>query len=220
MAEPGLVALGVRAMRGATALPVTVKCRIGIDDSEEWGFLARFVETVAAAGCATYIVHARKAWLNGLSPKENREIPPLRYEVVQRLKAEFPELTVILNGGITDTATALANLPEVDGLMIGRGAYQNPWWLTELEPAIMGKGAPPPGREQVVAAMAAYAERRAAEGVPLKAIARHVLGLAHGLPGARAFRRCLGEGMLRPGASPRLLVHALMTLGSPERRAA
>jgi tRNA-dihydrouridine synthase A len=191
MAEPARVADCVAAMRAAVRIPVTVKCRIGIDDSEEYEFLARFVAEVAAAGCRTFVVHARKAWLKGLSPKENREIPPLRHGVVHELKRAFPHLEVVLNGGLRDPAAAAAHLPPLDGVMVGREAYENPWSLTAFEAALFGTP-PPPSREAVVEAVAAYAERQAAEaGVPLKAVTRHVLGLYNGLPGARAFRRRL-----------------------------
>ncbi|HET6467105.1 MAG TPA: tRNA dihydrouridine(20/20a) synthase DusA [Geminicoccaceae bacterium] len=220
MNEPGLVAECVAAMREATRLPVTVKSRIGIDDSEELPFLLRFVETVAATGCRTFIVHARKAWLQGLSPKENREIPPLRWEVVHALKAARPDLEIVLNGGVDGTDKALAALARVDGVMVGRAAYQNPWWLGELEDAVLGPAGGRRSREDVLREMAAYAARMAAEGVPLKAVARHLLGLYNGLPGARAFRRRLSEGMVHRDAPPTLLLEAAALVPEPERRAA
>jgi tRNA-dihydrouridine synthase A len=205
-------------MRAATRLPVTVKTRIGIDDSAEFDFLAAFVETVAAAGCRTFIVHARKAWLKGLSPKENREIPPLRYETVYELKAAFPALEIVLNGGITTVETALAALARVDGVMIGRAAYQEPWSLGAFEDAVLGPRSRPLPREQVVQEMVRYARRMVQ--VPLRSIARHMLGLYNGLPGARAFRRRLSEGMLRPGAAPELLLEAAALTGERRRAAA
>jgi tRNA-dihydrouridine synthase A len=207
MREPGLVADCVAAMRSATALPVTVKCRIGVDDSDEWGFLVAFVDAIAAAGCRTVIVHARKAWLKGLSPKENREVPPLRYDIVARLKRERPELAVIVNGGITTAAAALAHRRWADGVMIGREAYQNPWRLRAFAAALQ-EPPPPLARAEAVAKMAAYARREALAGVPLRAIARHMLGLFNGLPGARAWRRRLSEAMNSPGASADLLLEA------------
>jgi tRNA-dihydrouridine synthase A len=213
MAEPDRVAACVAAMRAATALPVTVKCRIGIDDSDEWEFLARFADAVAAAGSAVLIVHARKAWLQGLSPKANREVPPLRYEVVERLKRERPGLAVVVNGGITTPEAALGHLAWADGVMIGREAYQNPWSLRAFEAAILGEPTIPgeaatTERGEILAAMAAYADRQAAAGTPLKATARHLLGLFNGLPGARAWRRRLSEGMAKLDAAPELLLEA------------
>lgn len=219
MREPGLVADCVGAMRAATTLPVTVKCRIGVDDSDEWSFLLTFVDAIAAAGCRTVIVHARKAWLNGLSPKENREVPPLRHDIVARLKRERPALEVVVNGGITTVAAALVYRRWADGVMIGRAAYQDPWSLRAFAAALQ---APPPPlvRAEAVAAMAAYARREAAGGVPLRAIARHMLGLFNGLPGARAWRRRLSEGMARPEARSALLLDALHCIRSEPALAA
>jgi tRNA-dihydrouridine synthase A len=198
MATPDLVAGCVAAMRQATRLPVTVKCRIGIDDCEEAGFLARFVETVADAGCGVFIVHARKAWLQGLSPKENREIPPLRYELVRDLKRRRRELTIVLNGGLRTPEAALAELAHVDGVMIGRAAYEDPWRLRAFEEAILGP----------LPALVRYAGHQMATGVPLKRITRHVLGLFNEVPGARAWRRMLSEGAHAPDAEPGLLLEA------------
>jgi tRNA-dihydrouridine synthase A len=212
MAEPWRVADGVAAMRAAVGVPVTVKCRIGIDDSEEFDFLARFVETVAAAGCRTFVVHARKAWLKGLSPKENREIPPLRYEVVHRLKREFPALEIVLNGGLRSPEAALAQLGPLDGAMVGREAYENPWSLTGFQATLVKGAPPPPDRLAVVEAMAAYAAGQARHGVPLRAIARHMLGLFNGLPGARAWRRRL-TGLPAEAASETLLEAAAPVIG-------
>ncbi|MEK0082413.1 tRNA dihydrouridine(20/20a) synthase DusA [Benzoatithermus flavus] len=191
MAEPARVAECIAAMRAAVAVPVTVKCRIGIDDSEEFAFLARFVETVAAAGCGTFVVHARKAWLEGLSPKENREIPPLRYKVVHRLKEAFPMLEIVVNGGIRSPVAAREQLGPVDGVMVGREAYENPWSLVAFEAALLGDAPATPDRWGVVEAMADYAAAQSRRGVPLRAIARHMLGLFNGLPGARTWRRRL-----------------------------
>jgi tRNA-dihydrouridine synthase A len=222
MREPGLVAEAVRAMRAAVDLPVTVKTRIGVDQDEGIDFLARFVDTVAAAGCRTFIVHARKAWLSGLSPKQNREVPPLRYEVVGRLKAEHPELEIILNGGIRTPDAARTHLARVDGVMIGREAYQNPWSLVGFARAAFGDDQPEPAsRHQVVVDLLPYVERECRTGTPLKAITRHLLGLFNGLPGARRWRRQLSETAHTPGAGPETLRAALdLVPPAPVRAAA
>ncbi len=219
MAEPGLVGECVAAMRAAVAVPVTVKCRIGIDDAPEPGCLLAFLEAVRAAGCRTVIVHARKAWLQGLSPRENREVPPLRPELVRLAKAAFPDLALVLNGGIRTAAQAGEALGWAEGVMVGRGAYEDPWSLRALEAVAFG---PPPAldRAEVIEAMVAYAAARAREGVPLAAIARHLLGLFNGLPGARTWRRRLAEGMHRPDAGPGLLRAAAAAVAEPVRRAA
>lgn len=219
MAEPGLVAECVAAMRGATTVPVTVKCRIGIDECEEREFLWAFVEKVAAAGCRTFVVHARKAWLKGLSPKENREIPPLRHELVHELKAAFPELSIVINGGLRDPREAARHLPLLDGVMIGREAYENPWSLAAFQEAVTGT-APVRDRFQVVEAMVDYARRATSRGVPLKSITRHMLGLFNGLPGARAWRRTLSERARLPESGPELLLEAASLVRLPETRAA
>jgi tRNA-dihydrouridine synthase A len=208
MAEPELVADGVRAMREATSVPVTVKTRIGIDDKNDYGFLVRFTEAVRDAGCRVLIVHARKAWLSGLSPKENREVPPLRYEVVHRLGRDFPDLTVVLNGGLRDPAVAAGHLAHLDGVMIGREAWQNPWSLAGFEQAMLG-AAPALDRHAVMARMLPYIERQRARGVPLKVVTRPMLGLFNGLPGARAWRRHLSERAHLPGAGPEVVEAAL-----------
>ncbi len=209
MAEPDLVAACVRAMRAATCLPVTVKTRIGIDQQDSYEFLCRFVEAVAAAGCGTLILHARKAWLSGLSPKQNREVPPLRYEVVHRVKADFPELEITLNGGIRALDQAQAQLRWVDGVMIGREAYHNPYVLADWERALLGVTEPIPSRFEVVRRLLPYVERELAAGTPLSAITRHILGLFNGLPGARAWRRQLSQAAHRPGAGVEVVVEAL-----------
>ncbi len=209
MAEPELVAACVRAMRAAAPVPVTVKTRVGIDRQESYDFLRRFVEAIADAGCRTVILHARNAWLSGLSPKENREIPPLRYELVHRVKADFPELEIIANGGIRSLEQARAQLARVDGVMIGREAYQNPYVLAEWERALLDGGAPAPSRFEVVERLLPYVERELAEGTPLRAITRHILGLFNGLPGARAWRRRLSEAAHRPGAGVQLILDAM-----------
>ena len=218
MREPALVAACVAAMGAAVGatVPVTVKCRIGVDDSDDFAFLSRFVATVADAGCATFIVHARKAWLRGLSPKQNREIPPLRYDLVHHLRREFPELRIVLNGGLRSVAAAAAETGRVDGVMIGREAYENPWSLTAFAAALLGPGPIPPTRHEVVAAMADYASAQSRHGVPVRAIGRHMLGLFNGLPGARAWRHRLATAA--PDADARLLLTAASLVASDEHR--
>jgi tRNA-dihydrouridine synthase A len=217
MAEPDRVADAVAAMVAAVRVPVTVKCRIGIDDSEEFDFLARFVATVSAAGCRTFVAHARKAWLSGLSPKENREVPPLRYDIVHRLKHEWPSLEIVINGGIRSPAAASDQLQLVDGVMIGREAYENPWSLTLLQAAVTGI-APAVTRLDTVEAMIAYAEAQRVRGVPLRSIARHMLGLFNGLPGARAWRRRLAA--LDPDDGVEVLRAAAALVAMPHQLAA
>jgi tRNA-dihydrouridine synthase A len=212
MAEPGLVARCVEAMRRAVTIPVTVKSRIGIDDQEEWPALHGFVETVAGAGCTRFIVHARKAWLTGLSPKENRDIPPLRYDVVYRLKQARPDLAVVLNGGVTGLDAADCHLAHVDGVMLGRAAYQNPFLLAEADRRYFGSRAAPMDRHGAVEAMAGYIDAELAAGTPLAAMTRHMLGLFQGVPGARAWRRHLSEHAHRPGAGLDVLRQALASV--------
>ncbi len=206
MAEPQLVADCVKAMVDVVQVPVTVKHRIGIDKTESYGFVRDFVGTVSEAGCNVFIVHARNAWLKGLSPKENREVPPLRYELVHRLKAEFPHLTICVNGGITTSDQVAAQLQQLDGVMIGREAYHNPWWLSEWDAAFFNAEPPPVRaepvealtREQVEEQMCDYmAAEAAAHGTPWSAIARHMLGLRHGLPGARKWRQVWSDHRLK-----------------------
>ena len=209
MAEPALVAEGVAAMAAAVDIPVTVKCRIGIDQQEDFETFAAFIDTLATAGCRTFIIHARNAWLQGLSPKENREIPPLRYDWVYRLKEERPGLEVILNGGIRSLAEAETHLQRVDGVMLGREVYHNPWLLAEVDRRLYGAEAPALDRVGVVRAMLPYIEAGLAEGVYLKHITRHMLGLFQGQPGARAWRRHLSEHAHRPGADLRVVEDAL-----------
>ena len=198
MREPALVADGVAAMRAAVCVPVTVKCRIGVDDQDDYADLHRFVETLIGAGLQTLIVHARKAWLHGLSPKENREIPPLNYERVFRLKQEFPQLTIVINGGITTPDAAQSLCGKVDGVMLGRAAYHDPYVLAQTEHVLFGT--PPPDRDEILARMRPYIEAQLARGEALQHVGRHVLGLYLGLPGARAFRRYLSEHMHRADA--------------------
>jgi tRNA-dihydrouridine synthase A len=209
MAEPERVAACVAAMRARVAVPVTVKCRIGIDHQDSEADLERFVATVAGAGCRTFIVHARKAWLQGLSPKENREIPPLDYGRVYRLKAAHPELEIIVNGGIASLDEAAAHLAKVDGVALGRAAYQKPYLLAEVNGRLFGETGAPRSRGDVIEALMPYAERHIAAGGRLNNLVRHILGLYHGQPRARAFRRYLSERAPREGAGVGVLEEAL-----------
>ncbi|WP_066704501.1 tRNA dihydrouridine(20/20a) synthase DusA [Curvibacter delicatus] len=198
MAEPQLVADCVKAMVDVVSVPVTVKHRIGIDKTESYDFVRDFVGAVAEAGCHVFIVHARNAWLKGLSPKENREVPPLRYELVHRLKREFPQLTIVVNGGISTGAQVATQLAQLDGVMVGREAYHNPWWLAEWDAAYYGAAPSGLTREAVEAQMVDYMVREAAEhGTSWYAIARHMLGLRHGLPGARRWRQVWSDHKLK-----------------------
>ena len=210
MAEPELVARAVAAMASAVSIPVTVKCRIGIDDQDSEADLDRFVDIVAAAGCKTFIVHARKAWLDGLSPKENREIPPLDYDRVYRLKARRPELEIIINGGIGSLEAAGRHLERLDGVMLGRAAYQTPYTLSEVDTRCFGAVEAPLTRREAVGRFAAYIEARLGEGVPLHAMTRHVIGLYHGEPGGRRFRRYIAENACRKGAGAEVLREAAL----------
>jgi tRNA-dihydrouridine synthase A len=198
MAEPQLVADCVAAMRDAVDLPVTVKHRIGIDRGESHAFVEDFVGTVARAGCEVFIVHARNAWLQGLSPKQNREIPPLRYTTVHRLKREFPQLTIVLYGGLTSADEMEAQLAEVDGVMLGREAYHNPWTMAGWDRRFLGDAAATaPERDAVEAAMVRYMEAMVARGEPWPRAARHMLGLRNGLPGARRWRQVWSDHRLK-----------------------
>jgi len=221
MREPALVGDCVRAMRDAVSVPVTVKCRIGVDEQDDYADLQHFVETMLAAGVEVLAVHARKAWLQGLSPKENREVPPLDYQRVYRLKREFPQLVIIINGGITTVEQVQAHLAEVDGVMLGRAAYHDPYLLAQLETALYG--APLPERGEVLQHLQPYVEAELARGTALKHITRHLLGLYQGEPGARGFRRQLSEGAHLPGAGWSLLEQAVRQTSRPDpapRRAA
>jgi tRNA-dihydrouridine synthase A len=221
MAEPDLVADCVAAMASAVRVPVTVKCRIGIDEQDPAQALPHFVEKASQAGCSTFVVHARKAWLQGLSPKENREIPPLDYELVHRLKRSFPELTVILNGGLSGMRQELVHLKDLDGLMMGRTAYHEPWMLAEVDPLFTGQPAPLHNRTDAVAAMQPYIAAQLAAGVPLNRVTRHMLGLFHGQPGGRIWRQVLSENAHRPGAGFGVVRRALdAVLQQKERTAA
>jgi tRNA-dihydrouridine synthase A len=209
MAEPALVAGCVEAMKRAVGIPVTVKCRIGIDDQDPEIALDALARGVVGAGADALIVHARKAWLNGLSPKENRDIPPLDYDRVYRLKAAMPNVPVIINGGIASLSEAKAHLGFVDGVMLGRAAYQEPWRLVAADPEMFGEVAPHATMKQVFEAMMPYIERELAQGTRLHSITRHFVGAFHAVPGARAFRRHLAENGVKPGAGVNVLRDAI-----------
>lgn len=215
MAEPDLVAECIRAMRDATDRPVTVKCRIGIDDQDTEQSLDRFADTMVAAGVDALYVHARKAWLKGLSPKENRTIPPLDYERVHRLRARLAPLPVMLNGGLETLDVAEAQMAHVDGVMLGRAAYHNPMMLAEVDRRFFGATDEPVSLEAIMQAMADYADREAGQGTRLNNIARHMLGLANGLPGARQFRQILSVDACRPGADSAVMFRALEAVSRP-----
>jgi tRNA-dihydrouridine synthase A len=204
MNHPDLVSSCIDRMSRAVDIPVTVKTRIGVDDRDSWEDFRGFVETVAATGCSVFIIHARKAWLQGLSPKQNREIPPLSHETVYRLKQEYPDLTVIINGGITEASEVAEHLDHVDGVMIGRAAYENPWLLAEIEETVLG-GAPAASRQAALEAYLGYIDRELGQNVPLYAMARHALGLFQGQRGARAWRRHISENGPRQGAGSDVL---------------
>jgi len=209
MAEPALVADGVAAMKAAVSIPVTVKCRIGIDDQDPAETLFGFAARMKAAGADALIVHARKAWLKGLSPKENREVPPLDYALVHRLKAAHPDFEIILNGGIASLEQAQTERGALDGVMVGRAAYQEPWRLLAVDPQFFGADAPFTSPKEAALALIPYIERETAAGVRLSSITRHVLGLFRAVPGARAFRRHLATEAVKPGAGAAVMADAL-----------
>ena len=216
MAEPELVADCFKAMADQASVPVTIKCRIGIDDQEPAQALWDFVGTLAQAGCTTFIIHARKAWLKGLSPKENRDIPPLDYDLVHRLKRDFPNLSIILNGGLDELEAAFSHLPALDGLMLGRAAYHNPALLGQIDARL-------DGGEMIdswaaLAAYRSYIAARLNEGVPLAVMTRHILGAFHNRPGARAFKRLLSTQAHKPGAGLDLYDQAIALVPKPGER--
>nr|WP_316189143.1 MULTISPECIES: tRNA dihydrouridine(20/20a) synthase DusA [unclassified Bradyrhizobium] len=217
MAEPGLVAACVAAMKGAVRIPVTVKCRIGIDDQDPEVALDVLARAVVAAGADALIVHARKAWLNGLSPKENRDVPPLDYDRVYRLKAALPQVPIIINGGVPSIEAAKQHLAHVDGVMLGRAAYQEPWRLLAVDPELFGEAPPHASMKDALAALEPYIARELAGGTRLHAITRHLVGAYHAVPGARAFRRHLAEYGVRPEAGIAVLRDAVAMV---EERAA
>ena len=218
MATPKLVADCVAAMRSAVTIPVTVKHRIGIDDRDSWDALCEFVETVAAGGCDVFIVHARKAWLTGLSPKENRGIPPLQYDVVYRLKQTYPQWQFILNGGINDLDSARQQLQFVDGVMLGRTAYHDPYLLSQVDASIFNDTHVIPQRVEIVEQLLPYIATEIASGTRLHAITRHITGLFNGLPGARTWRRTLSEQATRCPTDIGVITRALMQLQSIGQR--
>jgi tRNA-dihydrouridine synthase A len=208
MLTPELVAECVREMRSQVSIDVTVKHRIGVDDQDNYQTLCEFVGKVADAGCNTFIVHARKAWLQGLSPKENREIPPLQYGAVHQLKQDFPDLEIIINGGITTLEQVEQNLAHVDGVMIGREAYNNPWILSQADRLIYGSEKTPSSRHQVIESLIPYIDQELLAGTPINRITRHILGLFQGLPGAKKWRRMLSEEAHKVGADSSLILRA------------
>lgn len=193
MAQPKLVADCIKAMQDNCSIPVTVKHRIGIDAMESYDELVEFIQPIMATGCNTFIVHARKAWLKGLSPKQNREVPPLNYPMVYQLKTDFPELEIIINGGITDLSQGLSQLEHVDGVMLGRGAYHNPYLLAEVDAQFYGDNSPPKTRDQALLDFIPYIEEQLSSGAALNHITRHILGLFQGIPGAKVFRRHISQ---------------------------
>jgi tRNA-dihydrouridine synthase A len=220
MAEPALVGDCVAAMKAAVSIPVTVKCRIGIDEQDPETVLPAFAMMAEKAGADALIVHARKAWLKGLSPRENRDIPPLDYDIVYRLKAAHPRLPVVINGGIRSIEAARDHLVHVDGVMMGRAAYQEPWRLLQADPMLFGEPAPFASGKDAGLALIPYIERELSRGVRLHSITRHVLGLFHGVPGARAFRRHLAVEAVKPGACAQVLADALtLVVDSPSELA-
>lgn len=216
MAEPAVVGECISTMQAHTHLPVTVKTRLGIDDYDSYEYLCAFIEQVAAGGCRTFILHARKAWLEGLSPRENREIPPLRYDTVYAVKRDFPDLEIIINGGFTTLDQVREQYRYVDGVMIGRAAYQNPYLLARVDRDIFGDNRPVKSREQILGEFMDYAGKQMREGVPLKNMARHILGLYQGQPGARAYRRHISENAYNDDAG----IHILKQAAEKTRRVA
>jgi tRNA-dihydrouridine synthase A len=214
MLEPGLVSDCVAAMRDAVGIPVTVKTRLGVDRHDSYGWFRDFVGTVAESGCSVFIVHARKAWLSGLSPKQNREVPELRHDRVYRLKQEFPDLAVVLNGGITTVADAERHLQKLDGVMLGRAAYHDPWILAELQQPLFGTCGVA-SRAEAVQALSDYLALQKSAGVPVKHVSRHVLGLFSGQPGARRWRRYISQHAHLDAANDRLLLRALAAMREP-----
>jgi tRNA-dihydrouridine synthase A len=209
MLEPHLVADCISAMNQAVSIPVTVKSRIGVDDRDTYEDLFSFVEQVAAAGCGTFIIHARKAWLSGLSPKQNREVPPLNYDAVYRLKADFPQLEIVINGGIHDMQDVSNHLERVDGVMMGREAYQNPYLLAQVDQYVFNAKNSLRSRYEIVEILIPYIHSHLIKGVRLNSITRHILGLFHGEPGARSWRRHLSENATRPGAGVEVVRDAI-----------
>ena len=209
MAEPDLVAECVAAMSQVVAIPVTIKSRIGIDERDSYEELVYFIDTIAKAGCKTFIVHARKAWLSGLSPKQNRDIPPLRYDLVYQLKKDFPQLEIIINGGVTSLDQAEELLKNVDGVMMGREAYQNPYILSEVDKRFYNENRTPSSRHDIVQLLIPYVQDQLKAEGRLNSVSRHILGLFHGEPGARGWRRYISENVSQPGANENVILEAL-----------
>jgi len=208
MAEPDLVARCVADMQSAVKIPVSVKCRIGIDEQDEYKHLRNFIHTVSESGCRIFVIHARKAWLQGLSPKENRDIPPLNYAAIYRIKSEFPQLEIIINGGIQTLDDAKNHLQYVDGTMIGRAAYHNPYILAHVDQGLFGEQTAVWTRKQILEQFLPYVEQQMKQGVSLTQMSRHILGLFQGLKGAKAWRRHISENAYKPGADINLLIEA------------
>jgi tRNA-dihydrouridine synthase A len=219
MREPSLVAECIAAMAAVSPVPVTVKCRLGVDEMDDYAVFRDFIDTVAAAGCRMFVVHARKAWLQGLSPKENREIPPLRHEWVHRLKRERSDLRILINGGLATVEDSVAALAHVDGVMIGRAAYHEPYRLHLMDRAMFTPALPPVSRADLLRSLLPYVEACRARGVAVKHITRHLLGLFHAQPGGRAFRQVLSEGAPRTDAGWELIERALAMTEREERAA-
>lgn len=221
MLEPQLVRDCISAMRDVADVPVTVKCRLGVDEHESYDYFSDFLHTVAESGCTLFVVHARKAWLTGLSPKENREVPELRYDWVYRIKQERPDWTILLNGGITEVAEIETHLQHVDGVMLGRAAYHNPWILVECQ-RLLNPQARLPQRADIVRHMQEYCRQQTGLGVPVKHISRHMLGLFQGLPGARRWRRWISENAHMHDSDHQLISKAFdhYKTGHPEQDAA
>ena len=219
MAHAPLVADCIKAMQDACSIPVTIKHRIGIDDLDSYDAMASFVQTIAATGCTTFIVHARKAWLSGLSPKENREIPPLCYDEVQRLKRDFPQLEIVINGGIATLDACEPHLQQLDGVMLGRAAYHDPWLLHDVDQRLFGAAAKVTTRDEIVEQLTPYIERHIAAGGTLHHVSRHILGLYHDQPGSRAFRRHLSTAGVRRDAGIDVLRDAVAMMQPHRARA-
>ncbi len=209
MAKPELVGDCIAAMKSTVSIPVTVKCRIGIDDLDAYSDLVRFIDIVSNAGCGIFIIHARKAWLQGLSPKQNRDIPPLRYEVVYQIKRDFPQLEIIINGGITDLKQATQHLEYVDGVMLGREVYHHPYILAQVDSRFYNMPSQYLSRQEVVMNLIPYIQKQLSQGLKLNNISRHILGLFHGQKGAKAWRRYISENAHKPGADERVILEAL-----------
>ena len=216
MREPDLVGDCVAAMKAAVRIPVTVKCRIGVDDQDPQSSLFGFIEKVSAAGCSHFVVHARKAWLKGLSPKENREIPPLEYPIVHAVKQRWPNLHIEANGGITTLDACAGHLDHVDSVMVGRAAYQTPYMLLAVDRDLFGDNVTPPTRHQAVEAFIPYIEQELARGTPLSAMTRHMLGLFNGMSGAKAYRRHLSENAVKSRAGISVLREALRCVSAED----